>query len=169
VPALFDQIDLRKEDERIARVQFASKEQQRVVKPKAPEPPPMNEMEKSLAAAEELYQKRELAGARSIFQGVLRETPLPGSHAKAWFGLARIATLEKDPERALEFFQKTLDSTPEAFEKGWAHIYLARFALATTEPDFEAARRHYQAALAVDGVSDGARKAAQSELARLPQ
>jgi len=169
VPALFDQIDLRKEDERIARVQFASKEQQRVVKPKAPEPPPMNEMEKSLAAAEELYQKRDFAGARALFQGVLRETPVPGTHAKAWFGLARIAALEKDPERALEFFQKTLESTPEAFEKGWAHIYLARFAMATTEPDVEAARRHYEAALAVDGVSDGARKAAQSELARLPQ
>ncbi len=167
VPNLFDSIDLRKEDERIAKVEFVSKEQARVVKPKPPAPPPMSEMEKAMAAAESLYEKRDLPRAREAFQEILRLTPVPGAHAKAWFGLARIATLEQQPERALEFFEKTLEARPEPFERGWAHVYLARLALATSEPDTEAARRHYQAALAVEGVSDGARKAAQNELARL--
>jgi tetratricopeptide (TPR) repeat protein len=166
-PNLFDSIDLRKEDERIARVEFASKEAACTVKPKPAAPPPMSEMEKALAAAEKLYEQRDLPRAREAFQEILRQTPVPGAHAKAWFGLARIALLDQQPERALEFFEKTIDSNPEPFERGWAHVYLARLALATSEPDSEMARQHYQAALAVDGVSDGARKAAQSELARL--
>lgn len=167
LPAMFDGIDLRAEDARIARVEFVSKEQQRVVKPAAPAAPPMSEVERAVAAAEGLYEKRDLTRARAAYQELLEHPPMPGVHAKAWFGLARIAALEKDPERALEFFEKTLESAPEPFERGWAHIYLARLALASSNPDPEAARRHYQAALAVEGVSDGARKAAQSELARL--
>ena len=167
LPAMFDAIDVRKEDARIAKVEFVSKEQQRVVKPAAPAAPPMSGMEKALAEAEALYEKRDLARARAAYQQILSQGPAPGVHAKAWFGLARIAALEKDPGRAIEFFEKTLEAGPEPFERGWAHVYLARLALAASEPDTEAARRHYQAALAVEGVSDGARKAAQSELARL--
>lgn len=167
LPTMFDSIDVRAEDARIAKVEFVSKEQQRVVKPAAPAAPPISELEKSVALAESLYEKRDLARAREAYQEILRQTPQPGIQAKAWFGLARIATLEKDPGRAHEFFEKTLESGPEPFERGWAHVYLARLALAATDPDPDVARRHYQAALAVEGVSDGARKAAQNELARL--
>lgn len=167
LPAMIDAIDVRREDERIAKVEFATKEQTRVVKPVAPAGPPMSGMEKALAAAEALYEKRSLEAARAAWQEILRQTPVPGAHAKAWFGLARIATLEKQPERALEFFGKTLETNPEPFERAWAHVYLARLALATTDPDPGVARQHYEAALAVEGASDGARKAAQSELARL--
>lgn len=167
LPAMFEAIDVRKEDARIARVEFVSKERQRVVKPAPPAPPPMSGMEKAVADAEALYEQRDLDRARAAFQDILRQTPVPGAHAKAWFGLARIATLEKHPERALEFFEKTIESGPEPFERAWAYVYLARLALAASDPDPEVARRHYQAALAVDGASDGARKAAQAELARL--
>jgi tetratricopeptide (TPR) repeat protein len=167
VPAMFDSIDVRREDARIAQVEFVSKEQQRAVKPKPAAAPPLSGMEKALEEAEALYEKRDLERARAAYQEVLREIPVPGAHAKAWFGLARIAALEKQPERALEFFEKTIESGAEPFERSWAHVYLARLALATTDPDPDVARRHYQAALAVEGASDGARKAAQTELARL--
>ena len=65
VPNLFDSIDLRKEDERIAKVEFVYKEQARVVKPKPPASPTMSEMEKAMAAAE---SQRDLPRALRRFR-----------------------------------------------------------------------------------------------------
>lgn len=165
LPAMIDAIDLAREDKRIAQVEFASTRASRTVKPAAPPPPQPSAAELQFDKAEALYLKRDLPAARSAYMKLLETPATKALHAKAWYGLARIAFLEKDPDRALPLFEKILDSDPEDFERAWAHVYLARLARLAQEPDN--ARKQYQAALAVKGASDGAKKAAEQELAQL--
>jgi len=40
-------------------------------------------------------------------------------HARAYYGLARIAVLQNDPEMGERLFQKVLDSSPDAWVKAW--------------------------------------------------
>ncbi len=165
LPTMIDAIDLAKEDKRIAQVEFATTKASKTVKSAAPAAPMLTAAEKQFEAAEALYARRDLPAARQAYLKLL-ETPAPKPvHAKAWYGLARIALMEKDPERAQQLFEKILESDPEDFERAWAHVYLARLARSAQEP--ENARKQYQAALAVKGASDGAKKAAEQELAQL--
>lgn len=165
LPAMIDAIDLAHEDKRIAQVEFASARTSRTVKPAAPAAPQLSPAEQQFEKAEALYLKRDLAAARREYMKVLETAAPKPLHAKAWYGLARIAFLERDPDKALPLFEKILESDPEDFERAWAHVYLARLARLAQEP--ENARKQYQAALAVKGASDGARKAAEQELAQL--
>jgi len=166
LPEMIDAIDLSKEDKRIAKVEFSQKRQDRMVQPKAPPAPVQSEFEKLVEAAEQSYLKRDLDAAKPVYRRVLQSREASKFHAKAYFGLARIAVLERDPELAVELFEKTLESSPEPFEKAWASVYLARLSRAAGE--IAGARKHYQSALAVEGGSEAARQAAQKELASLP-
>ena len=56
-------------------------------------------------------------------------------HASAYYGLARIALLEKDLDAAERLFQKSLESEPEAFDKAWVLVYLGRLSVAAGERD----------------------------------
>ncbi|HNY39009.1 MAG TPA: tetratricopeptide repeat protein [Bryobacteraceae bacterium] len=166
LPEMIDAIDLGKEDRRIAKVEFSQKRSTRAVQPQAPPPPVQSEAEKLIEAAERAYSKRDLETAKPAFRRIVESRDSSRFHAKAYFGLARIAALERDPELAVELFEKTLESSPEPFEKAWASVYLARLSKAAGE--FAEARRHYQTALAVEGGSEAARQAAEKELASLP-
>lgn len=166
LPEMIDAIDLAKEDRRIAKVEFAQKRASRTVQPQAPPPTVQSETEKLIESAEQAYMKRDLEAAKPAYRQVLQSRESSKLHAKAYFGLARIAALERDPELAVELFEKTLESSPEPFEKAWASVYLAR--LSRASGDMAEARKHYQSALAVEGGSDAARQAAQKELASLP-
>lgn len=164
LPEMVEAIDPAKEDKRIARVEFASKPAVRTVKT-APAAPELSPVEKVLNAAEELYRQKNFEQAKPQFRQALEMEAPRAQHAKASFGLARIATLEKDPELAQQLFERTLELDPEPFERAWSHVYLARLAMAAGEP--EMARKHYEAALAVRDASEGARKAAEQELRKL--
>lgn len=166
LPEMIDAIDLAKEDKRIAQVEFSQKRPDRMVQPKAPPPPAQSESEKLIEAAEQAYSNRDLGAAKPAYRQILQSRESSKFHAKAYFGLARIAALERDPELAVQLFEKTLESSPEPFEKAWASVYLARLSKAAGE--FAEARKHYQSALAVEGGSEAARQAAQKELASLP-
>jgi tetratricopeptide (TPR) repeat protein len=165
LPAMIDAIDVAKEDRRIAQVEFATTRATRVVKPAVPATPAPGAAEQAFEKAEDLYLKRDLPAARQAYLKLLETAAPKPLHAKAWYGLARIAFIEKDPDRAQQLFEKILESEPEDFERAWAHVYLARLARLAQEPDN--ARKQYQAALAVKGASDGAKKAAEQELAQL--
>ena len=93
---------------------------------------------------------------------MLQETSEKPLHAKAYYGLARIAALQKDPETSEKLFLKLLDSSPEPQVKAWALVYLGR--LADLAGERETAGRRYQAALEVQGASPAALKAAQQGL-----
>jgi tetratricopeptide (TPR) repeat protein len=82
--------------------------------------------------------------------------------AKAYYGLGRIAALEKDPELAEKLFQRTLETSPDPQVKAYSLLYLGR--LADLAGEREQASRYYQGALAVEGAPAGARKAAEQGL-----
>jgi tetratricopeptide (TPR) repeat protein len=89
----------------------------------------------------------------------LQQTDQKPMHAAAYYGVARIAAKKKDPETAERMFEKTLELEPEPWVKAWALVYLGRLSMAAG--DGSQAGKYFQKALAVDGASDEARKAAQ--------
>jgi tetratricopeptide (TPR) repeat protein len=165
-PTLVEGIDVAKEDKRIAQVQFASERAVRKVQaPPPPQAPELAGAELLVARAEDLYTKRDLPAAAAIYRQALQASAPKPIHAKAMFGLARIAALEKNPELSQQLFERLLELDPEPFERAWTFVYLARLARAAQDPP--AAAKYYQTALAVAGASEGVLKAAQSELASL--
>jgi tetratricopeptide (TPR) repeat protein len=83
-------------------------------------------------------------------------------HASAYYGLARIALLERDLDTAERLFQKSLDSEPEAFDKAWDLVYLGRLAVASGESD--RAAEYFQNALQLEGATEKARQEAKQGL-----
>jgi hypothetical protein len=83
-------------------------------------------------------------------------------HSPAYYGLARIAALEKDPETANKLFEKTLELEPAPQVKAWTLVYLGRLALAAR--DNEQANQYFASALQVEGASQAAQQAACSAL-----
>src|SRR5690606_5433393 len=110
---------------------------------------------KTLEEAEQLYTGRNLDSARAAYLKVIEETDQKPLHAKAYYGLARIAALKNDPELAEKLFQQILELSPDPQTAAWAHVYLGR--LSDIAGDREAASGHYQAALRVHGASNAAR------------
>jgi tetratricopeptide (TPR) repeat protein len=85
-------------------------------------------------------------------------------HAKAYYGLARIAALQKDPELAEKLFQKTLELSPDKETMSWSYLYLGRLADAAGER--EQAEKNYRSVLAIDGAPASVRSAAEKGLAQ---
>ncbi len=163
-PDLIGQIDLDREDKRLMHVQFAKEAAVKKVR-HAPAPEPvLTGAAKSLQEAEDLYGKRELEQARLRYLSVLEQPGDNALHAKAYYGLARIAALQRDPEMAEKLFQKTLELSPDKETMSWAYVYLGRLADAAGERD--QAEKNYRAALAIDGVPPAAKSAAEKGLAQ---
>ena len=159
-PDMIKAIDLKREDERLSPIEFVSQPPVRQAKvPPASNPPEPQGVQRTLEQAEQLYRDRNLEPAREMFLQALRETEEKPLHAKAYYGLARIAVLEKNPELAEQTFQKVLEYGPEPPVKAWTLVYLGR--LADAAGDREQATRRYQEALAVEGASPAAHQAAQ--------
>ena len=79
-------------------------------------------------------------------------------------GRARIDVLEKQPKTAYDLFQKVLELEPDAYTKSWTLLYLARLT-ASQGADFQQeALDYFKAALAVEGVPDSVRQAAEKGL-----
>ncbi|MGD0578817.1 MAG: hypothetical protein ABSC08_07805 [Bryobacteraceae bacterium] len=159
---LIENINVRKERARIAAVQFYAEPVERKVKVQAEAPVPVSPLVAQLDTADKLIRAHDFTGARGVCRQVLEQAAPQAVHARAYFDLAKIAALEKDPDLSKQLFEKTLSLQPEAFETAWSHVYLARLAMAAQEPD--EAIRQYEAALAVAGGSEQARQAAQTEM-----
>jgi tetratricopeptide (TPR) repeat protein len=154
-------IDLRKEDARLQLVTFDRDAATRTVRQAAPVEAPapvLTGAAKTLDEAEKLYLARDLDKAKAQFLAVLQQTDQQPLHAGAYYGLARIATLQKDPETAVRLFQKTLELGPEAQAKAWSLVYLGQLELAAGER--VQAGKYFQQALQVEGASDLARQKA---------
>jgi tetratricopeptide (TPR) repeat protein len=165
-PDMVKAIDVFKEDKRLTNLEF-DKEPPKPALAAAPAraaaPPPLGGAAKTLDDAERLYLARDedkdnLEKARKLYLDALLQTGDPPLQASAYYGLARIALLQKDPDAAEQLFHKALDSRPEAQVKAWALVYLGRLSLAAADRDQAAG--YFQQALQVDGSSDMARKAA---------
>ena len=162
-PELVDGIKVKAETERLAGVKFATERKARPAPPPLRTAPQQTLAEKQLDDAEDLYKARNLEKARAAYNKVL-ESSESVLHARAYYGLARIAALEKNPELADELFRKTLEVSPDPQTRAWTEVYLGRLAFAAREP--EQAADHFRRALAVEGASEEARKAANLELKR---
>jgi tetratricopeptide (TPR) repeat protein len=160
-PELIDAIDLKKEDRRLQGVQFASARTTRTVAVSRREQKvELTGVFKTLDEAEDLYRARKLAEAKDLFLRALRETAEQPLHAKAYYGLARVAGLEKDYEAAVKLFERVLELQPDAGTRSLTYVNLGHlWALAN---ETEKAVENYKAALAVEGGSAAARKAAEA-------
>ena len=162
LPDLIAAIDLKKEGRRLEGVHFASAPAAgKVVN--AASTVDLTAAQKQLETAEDLlYNQHNLEGARNAYLKVLEQTDDKTLHARAYYGLARTAALEKNPELAEKLFMKTLELSPDAQTHSWTEVYLGRLADLAGERD--QAAKHYQAALGIQGGSEAARKAAEQGL-----
>lgn len=156
-PRMVRGIDTRRETKRLSGVEFAGARPARTIAVEQRSEPAG--AARTLEEAEQLYAARDLDKAREAFTRVLQETGDRSRHASAWYGLARIAVLRKEPELGEKLFQKALDSSPEPWVRAWALVYLGR--LSDAAGDRRQAARLYQEALAVNGASAAARQAAE--------
>jgi tetratricopeptide (TPR) repeat protein len=161
-------IDLAKEDARLSQTQFHSEAAPRTVKAPAPPPPPaLTGAAKTLEDAEQQYKAKEYDKAKSLFLAALEQTDQKPVHAAAYYGLARIAVFQKDPETGERLFLKVLELEPEPFVKSWTLVFLGRLSLSTGEK--EQAAKYFQNVLAVEGATEEARKAAQQGVRQTQQ
>ncbi|MGH9631996.1 MAG: tetratricopeptide repeat protein [Bryobacteraceae bacterium] len=162
-PDMVAAIDLKKEEKRLENIDFTATPPARKValSESAAVKPEASPAAGTLEEAEKHYTDRNLDRARQLYNQVLQagERPL---HSRAYYGLARIAALERNPELAEELFHKTLELEPDGQTASWAQVYLGR--LADSADRREQATQHYQAALAVSGASPAALKAAEQGL-----
>ncbi len=161
-PDLIAGIDLRKEARRLDKVEFASTRAAKTVK--APPQPEVeaSPTEKALEDAQTLYEQRKLDESRQAYTRVLQTEAAKEVHAKAYYGLARIAARQRDPELAEQLFRKALDSGLDPEMQSWSLVYLGR--LADAQGQRERAVESYRAALEVKGASDKAHDAAEQGL-----
>jgi hypothetical protein len=167
-PDMVNMIDVKKEQQRIARIDFLKERPVRTYRVtsevKAPE---LTGAAKTLDNAEQLFLDREksagnAAKAKELFLKAMQETDQLPMHARAYYGLARIALLDRDPATADRFFRKILELEPDPATKAWALVYIGK--LADTQGEKDPAQESYKAALAVQGISDLARQEAQRGL-----
>jgi tetratricopeptide (TPR) repeat protein len=161
-PDLLEHLDMKREQKRLANIQFATESTTRTIHVTAAKPPVLSGADLTLDNAESSYEKRDLGKAKDLYLKVLTETTVKPLHAKAYYGLARIAILERDPEVGDRLFRKVLELEPDAYTKSWSLLYLAR--LADSQGEREEAQERYKAALAVEGAPESVRKAAEKGL-----
>ncbi len=133
-PELVGGISIKNENTRLAGVKFATERKARPAPPPLRAAPQQTLAEKQLDDADDLYKARELEPARAIYTKVLQASDT-SLHGRAYYGLARIAALEKNPGLAEELFRKTLDSAPDPQTRAWTEVYLGRLADAAREPN----------------------------------
>ena len=82
--------------------------------------------------------------------------------ARAYFVLARVASMSGNMQGAQENFQKALDASKDPRISAWCHIYLGR--ILDLQEEREAAIAQYEAALKTGDVSTDTRNAAERGL-----
>jgi tetratricopeptide (TPR) repeat protein len=163
-PDLVNAIDVNKERKRLRNVEFAKAPDKSVVAP-PPMPQQTNEAVHSLEQAQSLLAQHDPASAKKLFQKALQETDNKRMHSEAYFGLAQIAVAERQADQATSLFQKVVDLNADPGIVAWSHVYLGRLAMLREETG--QATEQFNKALAIDGVPEKAKEAAQNDLAKL--
>jgi tetratricopeptide (TPR) repeat protein len=170
-PEMIDAIDLKKEDKRLAAVDFLKDRPVKTVTVVAKtgvakeEKVELTGVFKTLEEAETLYRAAKLEPSRDLFLRALQETADQPLHAKAYYGLGRVAARQANLELAEKMFTKVLELSPDPQTKAWTHVYLGNLAERAQEP--QQATAQFEAALAVPGATAAARQAAQQALNKL--
>ncbi|MCZ2154670.1 MAG: hypothetical protein LC114_12345 [Bryobacterales bacterium] len=158
---MVNDLDIYKENERLRDVTFVENPAQKVVR--EARMVELSEAQKRLEAAENLlYEKKDYAGAKAIYLELSQDSNQRAMQSRAFFGLARIAVLERQTEVAIPLFERALEYSPDPSTKSWSLIYLGR--LADVEGDARKAAAYFEAALQVPGLTRPARAAAEKGL-----
>jgi tetratricopeptide (TPR) repeat protein len=174
LPDLIKSIDVAGEARRLRGVKFAdapSADDAAVVAannaaPGANAAAPADAVEESLAEGQRQISARNGPAAAAVFERILADHP---NDMRATYGLAVASALQGQPERARELFAKVIAASQNSPGEGsaqadpsnvsWSHIYLGR--MYDVEGQRDLAVIEYRAALAVTGVPESARAAAQ--------
>lgn len=176
-PDLVRSIDVTAEAKRIETIKFAeaastkqaydATRQEEVARQQRMRPltvPNDPEMIAALTEGERHIAEKNPRAAEASFQKVLAKYP---DQPRAWYGLGVVAMLEQDGARAKQIFGRLTTGEHAAIHDplvlAWSHVRLAT--VYDIEGQAELARAEYQAALAVEGGPEQARKAAQKGLA----
>lgn len=158
-PEMVNAIDKKKEDARLRHVNFVERRPERKA-PVEPTAAALTGTAKTLQEAEESFRRHDLERAKKLFLEAQQQSG--GKNALALYGLARVAALEKDPERAKELFAEALDAAPDPHVQAMSHIYLGR--IEDLFGSREQAVLHYREALAAGDNTPGTREAAEKGL-----
>jgi len=174
-PDLVRGINLPAEAKRIEGIQFASADRgpnaddpasEEVTRHKVAQPTTVPNDADAIAAltdGERRIAEKNPRAAELSFQKVLARYP---DQIRAWYGLGLVALLDHDGPRAKEVFGRLTTgehaATGDAMVLTWSHVYLAR--IYDDEGRQALAKSEFQAALAVPGGPELARRAAQKGL-----
>lgn len=176
LPDLIKGIDLEGEQRRLHGVTFAEastggNSTPQTSSPASPKPAASSDpVDLDLAEGQRQISARNGAAAAAAFERVLSLHP---NDLRATYGLAVAAALQGQPARARELFAKVIaasssgaqNASPESGSQSdssnlaWSHIYLGR--MYDLDGHRDLAIIEYRAALAVDGLPESARAAAQ--------
>jgi tetratricopeptide (TPR) repeat protein len=146
---MVDAISTRTEQRRLAAVQFRAR-------PSRFREMPWNSLEELMLRGESSISQGEFEEASRIFDAAVKQF---GPQPRVLYGLAIVATQQKQPERAKEYFAQAASLATDTRTKAWSHIYLGRLLdLEGRRPD---AVQAYRAALAVGDPSPDTREAAE--------
>jgi tetratricopeptide (TPR) repeat protein len=136
-----------------SQVQFASTAEPELMRsPKAASQSKVDQAERALASGNP-------TGAAQLAQDALNANEDP---ARAYFVLARVATLDGNMQDARDNFSKALQTTKDPRIAAWCHIYLGR--ILDLQEDREDALVQYKAALGTGDVSADTKAAAERGL-----
>ncbi len=163
LPEMLKSIDVAAEGPRIAQTELATSREYRTVQvTRVVGPPPLTGVAKTLEQGENAIRARDAEAAKEIFNDVFDESDEPQPQARAYYGLARVAILENDPETADGLFRRVIDMEADDATKSWSFLYLGK--LADSQGRLDQAKEFYRQALEVPGVPDQVRGEAQQGL-----
>jgi tetratricopeptide (TPR) repeat protein len=171
LPDLIKGIDVDGEQRRLRAVKFADAAPSADVRPEGARAAALPAdsgapLADDLAEGQRQISARNGAAAAAAFERYLAAHP---DDERATYGLAVASALQGRPDQARELFTKVIDAAqnplagpdahPDPSNLSWSHIYLGR--MYDVEGKRDLAVLEYRAALAVAGVPDTARTAAQ--------
>jgi tetratricopeptide (TPR) repeat protein len=116
--------------------------------------------ETRIDVAQQKISDGDLAGAEQLAQQVANENS--AESPQAYVLLGQIATLNRDKENAIKYFEQALRTAKDPKLIAWSHIYLGRIYDVDQERDM--AVKHYQAALRSGDESQQLKSAAERGL-----
>ena len=166
-PEMLEKLDVGHERKRLAGVQFREATEAdglgHLRMPAMPvagatdSTPNASEEETVLAQAEDAMARQDFAQARRLFRAALEKNG--ALQARALYGLALVATQERQPELARSYFERTLEVSKDPHLLAWSHIYLGR--IYDMKQERELAVEHYRQALETQDVEAATRRAAE--------
>jgi tetratricopeptide (TPR) repeat protein len=159
-PEMLDTVDLKASAAKLDQIELAEERTVRAVRVTVPaKPPELTGLAKTFEDAENLLRDRKVEEAKALFDKVLVESAEPAMKAKATYGLARVAILNRDPETGERLLREVLEMQPDAHDKSWTLLYLGK--LWDSQGETDTASGYYRQALTVEGLPDQVRREAE--------